>query len=109
MVDVSAKPVTARRAVAEAFVALNLAHMPVKGRVAQALISLKNQFGTNPEGHIDVELTRQDLASYAGATYETVFRVVNELIQEKLINTNGKKISIINYDKLFLLTQDDEL
>ena len=87
----------------------NLAHMPVKGRVAQALISLKDQFGTNPDGHIDVELTRQDLASYAGATYETVFRVVNELIQEKLINTNGKKISIINYDKLFLLTQDDEL
>jgi CRP-like cAMP-binding protein len=27
----------------------NLAHMPVKGRVAQALISLKNQFGTNRE------------------------------------------------------------
>ncbi|XHR92686.1 Crp/Fnr family transcriptional regulator [Mucilaginibacter sp. UC70_90] len=87
----------------------NLAHMPVKGRVAQALISLKNQFGTNPEGHIDVELTRQDLASYAGATYETVFRVVNELIQEKLISTNGKKINITNYDKLFLLTQDDDL
>ena len=87
----------------------NLAHMPVKGRVAQALISLKNQFGTNPEGHIDVELTRQDLASYAGATYETVFRVVNELLQEKLISTNGKKINITNYDKLFLLTQDDDL
>jgi CRP-like cAMP-binding protein len=87
----------------------NLAHMPVKGRVAQALISLKDQFGTNPDGHIDVELTRQDLASYAGATYETVFRVVNELIQEQLISTNGKKISIINNDKLFLLTQDDDL
>jgi CRP-like cAMP-binding protein len=87
----------------------NLAHMPVKGRVAQALISLKNQFGTNSEGHINVELTRQDLASYAGATYETVFRVVNELIQEKLINTNGKKITIVNYDGLLALTLDTDL
>ncbi|MEO3407752.1 Crp/Fnr family transcriptional regulator [Mucilaginibacter sp. CAU 1740] len=87
----------------------NLAHMPVKGRVAQALISLKDQFGTNTEGHINVELTRQDLASYAGATYETVFRVVNELIQEKLINTNGKKITIVNYDGLLALTLDTDL
>ncbi|PWK79910.1 CRP-like cAMP-binding protein [Mucilaginibacter oryzae] len=87
----------------------NLAHMPVKGRVAQALISLKEQFGTNPEGHINVELTRQDLASYAGATYETVFRVVNELTLEKLINTNGKKISILNYDGLLGLTLDTDL
>lgn len=87
----------------------NLAHMPVKGRVAQALISLKEQFGTNTEGHINVELTRQDLASYAGATYETVFRVVNELIQEKLIGTNGKKITIVNYDGLLGLTLDTDL
>jgi len=87
----------------------NLAHMPVKGRVAQALISLQEQFGTNPDGHINVELTRQDLASYAGATYETVFRVVNELLQEKLISTNGKKINILNHEGLLALTQDDDL
>ncbi|WP_184547462.1 Crp/Fnr family transcriptional regulator [Mucilaginibacter sp. FT3.2] len=87
----------------------NLAHMPVKGRIAQALISLKDQFGTNSEGHIDIELTRQDLASYAGATYETVFRMVNELLQENIITTNGKKISIVNYEKLFTLTLDTAL
>lgn len=84
----------------------NLAHMPVKGRIAQALISLKEQFGTNTEGHIDIELTRQDLASYAGATYETVFRMVNELLSENIITTNAKKISIVNYQKLFALTLD---
>jgi CRP-like cAMP-binding protein len=87
----------------------NLAHMPVKGRVAQALISLKEQFGTHEEGHVDIELTRQDLASYAGATYETVFRVVNEMILEGAIIANGKKISITDTDKLFALTQDTNL
>jgi CRP-like cAMP-binding protein len=84
----------------------NLAHMPVKGRVAHALVTLKDQFGINKDGHIDIELTRQDLASYAGATYETVFRVVNELTQEGIISTNAKKISIVNEEKLFVLTQD---
>src|SRR6195952_1940699 len=37
----------------------NLAHMPVKGRVAQAIMTLKNQFGINAEGFIDIELARQ--------------------------------------------------
>jgi CRP-like cAMP-binding protein len=87
----------------------NLAHMPVKGRVAHALVTLKDQFGTNEEGHINIELTRQDLASFAGATYETVFRVVNELIQENTITTNGKKITITNLQQLFVLTQDTNL
>ena len=63
----------------------NLAHMSVKGRVAQALISLKKQFGTKEDGSINIELSRQDLASYAGATYETVFRVINELLLKEII------------------------
>jgi CRP-like cAMP-binding protein len=85
----------------------NLAHMPVKGRVAQALISLQDQFGTGPDGSINIELSRQDLASYAGATYETVFRVLNELLKEKLIKTSGKKISINNRNELLELTAEE--
>jgi CRP-like cAMP-binding protein len=84
----------------------NLAHMPVKGRVADALISLKNRFGETPEGFINIELSRQDLASFSGATYETVFRVINELIQEGLLKLSGKSISIANYNKLLKLTED---
>jgi CRP-like cAMP-binding protein len=72
----------------------NLAHMPVKGRVAQALLTLKKQFGTNTEGQLNIELTRQDLASFTGAAYESLFRVMNELTAEKLIRTKGKSIFI---------------
>lgn len=85
----------------------NLAHMSVKGRVAQALISLKEQFGTNKDGAIAIELSRQDLASFAGATYETVFRVMNELLKENLIEVRGKKIIISDREKLLQLTADD--
>jgi CRP/FNR family transcriptional regulator len=84
----------------------NLAHMSVKGRVAEALISLQNQFGITADGFINIDLSRQDLASYAGATYETVFRMMNELVSEKLIGLSGKSIRLIHRDKLLKLAQD---
>lgn len=73
----------------------NLAHMPVKGRVANAFLFLTQKFGTTPEGYIDVVLSRQDLASYTGTTYETLFRTMNELAEEKVIRMDGKNISIL--------------
>jgi len=74
----------------------NLAHMPVKGRVAEALLHLKELFGEDDKGFIKIDLSRQDLASFAGATYETVFRMINELVKDKLIKLSGKSIGIID-------------
>lgn len=78
----------------------NLAHMTVKGRVANALLILHQKFGTTPEGYINIELSRQDLASYTGTTYETLFRTMNELSEENAIRTDGKKIIVIAKDIL---------
>lgn len=78
----------------------NLAHMQVKGRVAQALLSLRDKFGLTPEGFINIILSRQDLASLVGATYETVFRIINELAQQQLIILDGKNISLPRPDEL---------
>jgi CRP-like cAMP-binding protein len=72
----------------------NLAHMSVKGRLALSIIQLKDQFGVNDRGHIDIELSRQDLAAFTGTTYETVFRMMNELVREDLISITGKAISV---------------
>ncbi|HTI94179.1 MAG TPA: Crp/Fnr family transcriptional regulator [Puia sp.] len=84
----------------------NLAHMQVKGRVAQALLSLEEKFGRSPEGHIGITLSRQDLASLVGATYETVFRIINELAQEELIGLDAKNITIIDAVKLTDYTKE---
>jgi len=86
----------------------NLAHMPVKGRVAQALIYLEKQFGLNKDGFINIRLSRQDLASFIGATYETVFRAINELLSEKIVATHDKYLKVTNKEKLLLLTTDKE-
>lgn len=82
----------------------NLVHMPVKNRVAEALLHLKELFGETEAGFINTELSRQDLASFTGATYETVFRMINELVKEKLITLSGKSIAIKNPRGLKKLT-----
>jgi len=84
----------------------NLAHMPVKGRVSQALLSLKNKFGETPEGFIDINLSRQDLASFAGTTYETVFRIMSELSEDKIIKLEQKSIQLLDEEKLLAITTE---
>lgn len=84
----------------------DLALMPVKNRLATSLLQLKQLFGTDKDGNINAELSRQDIASFSGATYETVFRMMNELSHENLIVVSGKKIGIQDEPKLRLLTAD---
>ncbi|WP_426329800.1 Crp/Fnr family transcriptional regulator [Pedobacter sp. R-06] len=74
----------------------NLALMSVKGRLAVAILGLRDQFGLDAEGFLNLALSRQDLAAFTGATYETVFRTMNELLAEKLIIVKGKQIGILN-------------
>ncbi|KQM72677.1 transcriptional regulator [Pedobacter sp. Leaf216] len=74
----------------------NLALMSVKGRLAVAILGLRDQFGLDADGFLNLALSRQDLAAFTGATYETVFRTMNELLAEKLIIVNGKQIGILN-------------
>ncbi len=82
----------------------DLAHMPVKERVARALLTLQTRFGTTSEGYINIILSRQDLASYTGTTYETVFRIINELVDDGAISLTSKNIKVIDGERLSQLT-----
>ncbi|MBI1782343.1 MAG: Crp/Fnr family transcriptional regulator [Sphingobacteriales bacterium] len=84
----------------------NLAHMTVKGRTANALLALQQKFGTNPDGSLGITLSRQDFASYIGTTYETSFRTMNELADEKIIKMEGKNFFLLNEEKLIAYTGD---
>lgn len=77
----------------------NLAHMPVKGRVAHSLLLLDQKFGGDAEGSINILLSRQDLASYVGTSYETLFRMLTEMAGDGLVKMD-KKISILKRDEL---------
>lgn len=78
----------------------DLVHMDTKGKISDALLMMKTHFGCDKEGNIEMKLTRQDLSSFVGTTYETVFKIINELVREKSIAVKGKEIKILNEKKL---------
>jgi CRP-like cAMP-binding protein len=78
----------------------NLVHLDVKSRVAETLLMLKRDFGESTEGYINITLTKQDLASFAGTTYETFFRMITELKKEKIVRLTRKDIAILKEKEL---------
>jgi CRP-like cAMP-binding protein len=73
----------------------DLAHMPVKERVMKTLLAIEKKFGVNDEGFINFELSRQDIAAYTGAAYETVYKLLAEFTNSGVIKTEGKKIGLL--------------
>jgi len=84
----------------------NLALMEVKGRIAETLLLLLDLYGKNKDHHITVPVTRQDIAAYAGTTYETVFKLLRILTAAKIISATGKSIRVINEKKLRNIVKD---
>nr|WP_294899710.1 Crp/Fnr family transcriptional regulator [uncultured Pedobacter sp.] len=86
----------------------NIAHMCVKGRIAAAILEFKVQFGTDEQKALKIELSKQDFAAYIGATYETLFRMLNELITDKIIKVDKRKITILDEARLIELSEKEE-
>jgi CRP-like cAMP-binding protein len=71
-------------------------------RLATALLELGEKYGTRKEDDIfiDLYLTREELAELSGTSLETAVRLLTAFKREKIIKTDGKKIRIVNMDKL---------
>ncbi len=79
----------------------NLAHMTVKGRFALALEYFMEVFGYNEEDQsINITFSKQEIASYIGTTYETLFRTINDLTEEKIIETSHRRYIVLDKEKL---------
>lgn len=78
----------------------NMVHMEVKGRIAGALLDIAAFFGPDAGKYIAMPIPRQDIASYAGTTYETVFKFFAELTEAAILSTQGKRIRIEQPEKL---------
>jgi len=78
----------------------DITHMEVKGRIVGALLDIFQTFGIDENQFLALKLTRQDIAAYAGTTYETVFKFFAELTAAGVITTSGKDIRINQPEKL---------
>jgi CRP/FNR family transcriptional regulator, polysaccharide utilization system transcription regulator len=84
---------------------VKLAQKPVRDRLAEALLILKETYGGDKQEYINISLSREDFASIVGTATETVIRLLAEFKKENLISTKGKKIKIVDLDGLIKISK----
>lgn len=80
----------------------SMAQKSVRERVAETLLLLHDTIRHDVEDDalINITLPREDIANLVGTATETTIRLISEFKDDKLIETQGKKIRIIEEDKL---------
>jgi CRP/FNR family transcriptional regulator, polysaccharide utilization system transcription regulator len=79
----------------------HLAQKPVRERMAETLLFLKETYGFEPDTNIiNVQLSREEIANLIGTATETAIRLLSEFNKDKVISLIGKKIAILNTKEL---------
>ncbi len=78
----------------------HLAQKPVRERVAETILFLKETYGVDAENNVNVTLTREEIANLVGTATETAIRLLSEFNKEHIIELSGKKIKILDQNKL---------
>ncbi|GAA4048452.1 Crp/Fnr family transcriptional regulator [Flavobacterium chungnamense] len=79
---------------------VSLAQKSVKERLAETLLELEDTFGKNDDGSLHIQLSREELAGMIGTATESCIRLLSEFNKIGLIELIGKKIAIIDRNKL---------
>jgi CRP-like cAMP-binding protein len=87
----------------------HLAQKPVRERLAEALLFMKETYGFEEDGKtIALKITREELANIVGTATETTIRLLSELKTEGVLQLEGKKIAIVNLTKLVKIANIDD-
>jgi len=77
----------------------------VKQRLAETLLHLKENYGTSDDRPLDIQLSREDIASIIGTATASAIRLLSSFKKEKLIRLQGKEIAILNTKELQRIAQ----
>ena len=80
---------------------VNLTQKHIRGRLAESLLFLKDTYGVEEdESTLSIYLSREDLANLSNMTTSNAIRTLSIFANEKLITIDGRKIKIIEEEKL---------
>ncbi|WP_397446215.1 Crp/Fnr family transcriptional regulator [Polaribacter sp. R77954] len=85
---------------------LRLSQKNVKQRIAQALLYIKNNYGEDEEGFLNLNLSREDLANVVGTAVETCIRNISMFKKQGYIKQSKKKIAIVDAKRLERFIED---
>ncbi|ASZ10299.1 Crp/Fnr family transcriptional regulator [Chitinophaga pendula] len=79
----------------------HLAQKPVRERLAETLLFIKETYGLEEdEQTLNVRLSREEIANLVGTATESAIRLLSEFKKDGIIELQGKKIRLLNYDEL---------
>ena len=79
-----------------------LAQKPVRERVAETLMVLKNKYGLEADGAtLNVVLSREEMANLVGTATESLIRILSDFRKEGIIELDHKKIRIVDFEHLY--------
>lgn len=84
---------------------ISMAQKTVKERLAETLVYLESTFGKNEDGSLHIQLTRDELAGMIGTATESCIRLLSDFKKLGLIDLSGKKITILELNKLKKLAE----
>lgn len=79
---------------------VDFAQKTMKQRLASSLLFLEQIFGKDEEGYINIQLSREEIGNMIGSATESLIRMLSEFTKNNWIQTNVKKIKIINQKQL---------
>lgn len=80
---------------------VNLTQKHIRGRLAESLLFLKENYGLEEDGStLSIYLSREDLANLSNMTTSNAIRTLSNFATERLITIDGRKIKIIEEEKL---------
>lgn len=80
---------------------VSLTQKHIRGRMAESLLTIRDTFGVDLEGYIDLDITRQELADYSNMTTSNSIRTISALVSEGVIAIKDKRIKLLE-DELLL-------
>ncbi len=85
---------------------VTLTQKHIRGRLAESLIFLKDTYGLEEDQKtIKVYLSREDLANLSNMTTSNAIRTLSNFASEKVISLDGRKIKILNPEKLEFISE----
>ena len=80
---------------------VNLTQKHIRGRLAEALIVLRDNYGyEDDDSTIKIYMSRDDLANLSNMTTSNAIKTLSTFVNEKLILVDGRRIKIINEPQL---------
>ena len=78
----------------------DIAQKSVKERLAEILLLIAHDFGMEADGTLKLTISREDLSNFVGTATETLIRLLSEYKAEGLVEAKGRKIKLLNPEKL---------